>query len=87
LGAEFSVVLVVLSGAMFSSLVELALAGGDAAARAEPSIPLFLGAMVFLGLARAMLEIVLWKLYGESCVVENSESEGELVNWEDGSWS
>jgi hypothetical protein len=41
---------------------------------------LFLGAMVFLGLARAMLEIVLWKLYSESCVIKNSESKGELMN-------
>jgi hypothetical protein len=48
LGAEFSVVLVALSGAMFSSLVELALAGEDTAACALALGPLRLAADFFL---------------------------------------
>jgi len=51
--------LVALSGVMVSSFVEVALAGGYAAARAEPWIPLRLGAAVFLDLGRAMVEVVL----------------------------
>jgi hypothetical protein len=57
-GAGFSVVLMALSSAMFPSLVEVALADGDATARAEPSIPLRLDAAVFL-VDRAMVEVVL----------------------------
>jgi hypothetical protein len=58
-GAGFPVVLVALSGAMFSSFVEVEFAGGDAAARAEPLIPLRLDVAVFLDLDPAMVEVVL----------------------------
>jgi hypothetical protein len=47
LGAEFLIMLIILLGAMFLLLVELALTGGDAAACAKPSILLFLGRIVF----------------------------------------
>jgi hypothetical protein len=58
-GAGFSVVLMALSSATFPSLVEVALVGGDATARAEPSIPLRLDIAVFLDIDRAMVEVVL----------------------------
>jgi hypothetical protein len=58
-GAGSSVVLMALSSAMFPSLVEVALAGGDATARAGPSIPLRLDTAVFLDIDRAMVKVVL----------------------------
>jgi hypothetical protein len=56
LGAESLVMLVILSGAMFSSFVEGALTG-DATARAGPLIPLSLE--VLPDLSRAMVEVML----------------------------
>jgi hypothetical protein len=57
------VVLMALSSAMFLSLVEVALAGGDATACAEPSIPLRLDAAVFLvDLVRRVHKTPIWSL-------------------------
>jgi hypothetical protein len=50
LGVRFSVVLIALSSAMFLLLVEVAFAGGEATACAEPLILLCLNATVFLNL-------------------------------------